>query len=69
MNQIIEIIVAPDGATRLETKGFAGSNCLAASGFLEDALGKKLTDERTAEFYRPVEQWLAVQQGLPGSQG
>ena len=39
MNRIIEIIVAPDGSSRLETKGFAGSSCLVASRFLEAALG------------------------------
>ena len=31
----IEIIVSPTGETRLETKGFVGSECLQASQFLE----------------------------------
>ena len=56
MNQTLEIIVAPGGSTRLQTKGFAGSKCLLASRFLEQSLGICASDERTPEFYAPVEQ-------------
>jgi len=56
MNQTIEIIVAPDGSTRLQTKGFTGSKCLLASRFLEQSLGISASDDRTTEFYAPVEQ-------------
>jgi len=45
----IEIVVAPDGATALETKGFSGDACRWASTLLETALGQKLTDKPTAE--------------------
>jgi hypothetical protein len=31
MTQAIEIIIAPDGRTKLETKGFAGQSCRSAS--------------------------------------
>ncbi len=31
----IELIVAADGSSRVETKGFAGSECQSASRFLE----------------------------------
>ena len=55
MNQTIEIIVSPNGQTRVETKGFAGSQCLEASRFLETALGKTTSESRTAEFYQTVE--------------
>ena len=55
MNQRIEIIVSPNGQTRVETKGFAGGECLEASRFLETALGKKTSDERTSEFYATAE--------------
>ena len=48
----IEIIVAPDGSSRVETKGFAGSSCQQASRFLEQALGEKQSEQLTAEFYR-----------------
>lgn len=51
MSQIIEIIVAPTGETRLETKGFAGSSCQAASQFLEKALGRRQSEQLTAEFH------------------
>ena len=37
--------------TRVETKGFAGGECLEASRFLETALGKVTEENRTAEFY------------------
>jgi hypothetical protein len=64
MSQVIEMIIAPDGSSRLETKDFAGSSCLEASRFLEDALGAKSRDERTADFYRQIEQVeLQRQQG------
>jgi hypothetical protein len=52
MTQIIELIISPSGETRLETKGFAGSSCQAASQFLEKALGITQSQQLTAEFYR-----------------
>lgn len=45
----IEIVVSPDGAAALETKGFSGDACRWASAFLESALGQKLTDQPTLE--------------------
>ena len=45
----IEIVVAPDGATALETKGFSGDACRWASVFLETALGQKLSDRASPE--------------------
>ena len=48
----IEIIVNPQGETRLETKGFAGASCQDASRFIENALGEKLSDRPTAERYQ-----------------
>ena len=55
MNQTIEIIVSPNGQTQVETKGFAGSQCLEASRFLETALGKTILESRTAEFYQTAQ--------------
>jgi len=49
MKTTIEIIVSPQGETRLETRGFAGASCQDASRFIENALGQKLSDELTAE--------------------
>lgn len=54
MSQIIEIIVAPNGQTRVETKGFAGSQCRQASQFLEAALGRRTSEQLTAEFHQQV---------------
>jgi hypothetical protein len=52
MSKIIEIFIAPDGKTTLKTLGFRGAACRDASKFLEDALGKRLVEQRTAEFYQ-----------------
>ena len=49
MIKTIEIIISPTGQTRLETKGFTGTTCQGASKFLEQALGKKLSETATAE--------------------
>jgi hypothetical protein len=52
MTKTIEILIAPDGKTSLQTLGFSGSACRGASKFLEEALGKRLTEQRTTEFYQ-----------------
>jgi hypothetical protein len=48
----IEIIVAPDGKTTVQTKGFQGSSCREGSRFLEQALGCRLNEQLTAEFHQ-----------------
>ncbi len=48
---IIEITVAQDGSTKVETKGFEGNRCSEATRFLERSLGCVTSDKRTAEFY------------------
>ena len=47
----IEIVIAPNGQSRIETKGFAGSQCREASRFLEAALGTTTSETLTAEFH------------------
>jgi hypothetical protein len=47
----IEVIVSPQGQTRLETKGFAGASCKDASRFIENALGRKVSEQATAEMH------------------
>ena len=47
----IEIIVSPEGETRVETKGFAGGECREASKFIEEALGQRQAEQLTAEFH------------------
>ncbi len=52
MTKTIEIVVSPKGETTVQTRGFAGQSCRDASKFLEDALGERLREERTAEFHQ-----------------
>ena len=47
----VEVVVQPDGQSSVETKGFAGAECLEARWFLEAALGTSGSDSRTAEFF------------------
>jgi hypothetical protein len=51
MPRTIEVTVSPKGEIRLQTKGYAGGDCLQASKFLEQALGVTASDRRTGEFY------------------
>ncbi|MDB5335835.1 MAG: hypothetical protein JWN70_1454 [Planctomycetaceae bacterium] len=52
MSKTIEIVVAPDGQTRVETKGFFGVDCQEASRFVERALGQQTGETLKAEFYQ-----------------
>jgi len=52
MSRTIEMVVAPDGKTTVQTKGYAGGECLQASEFLEQALGPKLHEDLTGDFYQ-----------------
>ena len=56
MSRTIEIIVAPNGQSQVQTKGFTGSSCRLASGFIEQALGQRTSEQMTAEFYQQVSQ-------------
>jgi hypothetical protein len=49
--RVIEVTVSPTGETTVQTKGYAGGDCLRASKFLEEALGAVTADHRTTEFY------------------
>jgi hypothetical protein len=48
----IEITVGPKGETKVETKGFSGTECRQASHFIEEALGQRTAEQPTAEFYQ-----------------
>ena len=54
MSRTIEIIVAPNGQSQVQTKGFTGSSCRQASGFIEQALGQRTSEQLTADFYQQV---------------
>ena len=62
MTQTIEIVISPQGEAKIETKGYAGSSCRAASQFLEQALGIKASEQLTAEFHQQQSTDQAVQQ-------
>jgi len=62
-NKTIEIIVSPSGKTRVETKGFAGSECRQASQFIEQALGQQTSEQLTAEFHQQANQQQTNRQG------
>jgi hypothetical protein len=66
MMKIIEAIISPKGETKIETRGFAGSSCQQASQFLEQALGTKVSEAPTTEFYQAQPQGQTIQQrGAP----
>jgi hypothetical protein len=52
LSKTIEITVGPKGETKVETKGFTGSECRLASQFIEEALGQRTTERLTGEFYQ-----------------
>ena len=62
-SKTIEVVVSPNGQTKLETKGFAGSACRDASKFLEAALGPSTEERLTAEYHQSItEQKARTQQ-------
>jgi hypothetical protein len=52
--KLIEVVVSARGETTVTTKGFSGAECQQASKFIEAALGAKVTEQKTAEFYAPA---------------
>jgi hypothetical protein len=51
MPRVLEVIIAPNGATTVQTKGYEGTACLDASRFLEQALGTVTQERKTSDFY------------------
>jgi hypothetical protein len=52
MARVIEVTVSPTGEATVQTKGYAGADCLQASKFLEQSLGVTVNDAKTAADYR-----------------
>jgi len=52
----IEVTISPQGETRIETKGFAGTECQQASKPLEEALGQRQSEQLTAEYHAAATQ-------------
>ena len=52
MQRVIEVLISPTGEVSIQTKGYAGADCLQASKLLEEALGVVRSEQKTAEFYQ-----------------
>ena len=48
----IEIVVSPAGQSTVQTRGFTGGECRDASRFIENALGKRISEQMTAEYHQ-----------------
>jgi hypothetical protein len=59
----IEIVVAPNGQTSVQTKGFTGTECRQASEFIETALGRQSREQLTSEFYTQESEQQRLQEG------
>jgi hypothetical protein len=62
MKKTIEIVVAPNGETTVQTNGFTGPSCRNASKFLEDALGQQSGERLTPDFYQTTQAEIPNQQ-------
>jgi hypothetical protein len=64
MKKIIRVLVSPRGETKVETKGFSGGECREASRFIEQALGQRVDEQLTPEFYQeqPADQRIQQSQ-------
>ena len=63
MSKTIEIVVTPNGQSRVETKGFVGSECRDASRFIEQALGQHTDALLKPEFHQTASNQQQIQQG------
>ena len=63
--QTLKITIAEDGSVNVKVAGIAGSSCLDASKFLEDAMGGGVAaQEMTEEYYEvPVEAGITQGEG------
>lgn len=52
--QEIKILIDEKGNVEVATSGFSGSDCKKATDALERALGKKIADRTTPEFFKAV---------------
>ena len=52
----IEVLISPDGQSRILSKGYSGGLCRDATRELEQALGDRHSEQLTAEFYQTTSQ-------------
>ena len=62
MPRIIEVVVSPTGEATVQTKGYAGADCLQASKALEQALGVPTADRKTDEYFNTVSEQQTTRQ-------
>lgn len=62
-SKIIEIVVSPLGQTKVETKGFIGSECREASQFIQRALGQQTSETLKPEFHQQTSSQNQIHQG------
>ncbi|HWL08201.1 MAG TPA: DUF2997 domain-containing protein [Planctomicrobium sp.] len=62
MTRTIEIVVAPDGSSRVETRGYVGNACREASRLIEQALGQSVNEQLKPEFHQSAEQAEPIRQ-------
>ncbi len=62
MPRLIEVVVSPKGETTVRTAGYSGSDCLAATRFLEEGLGVLADERKTGEFYQTESQEARVRE-------
>lgn len=51
----ITLLVRPDGTSVVESADWSGAECRAGTEFLEQALGQRLSERLTPEFYADAE--------------
>ena len=53
MSKQIKVICNPDGTVQVEAVGFKGSKCLAATQFMEEALGlENIKQTKKPDYYQ-----------------
>ena len=62
-SKTIEIIIAPNGQSKVETKGFTGSECREASRFIEQAIGQQTNELLKSEFHQTATTQQQIEQG------
>lgn len=48
----IDVIIDADGNPEIRTSGFTGNECALETAALEKALGAKVSDKKTAEYFK-----------------
>ena len=63
----VDVIISPQGDVKVEAQGYSGSSCTEATKFITEALGKQVSEEKTADYYKQGQ--THVTQGHGGGGG